>query len=122
MKYKLKINYTSLDNNLYTKNHIYEKNDIGEREYFIKSNPDIFEPIKDEVEPGIICIQNLDESLRQVDVLVVSKKLKHLSKNMEILKRLQDGNLWILDPSRILLNLSSSFVDSPKYLTVGKGI
>jgi UDPglucose 6-dehydrogenase len=79
-------------------------------------------PINDEMDSGILCIENLEESLRQIDVLVVSKKLVSLSRNMEILKSLQDGNLWILDPSRILLNLSSSFVDSPKYLTVGKGI
>jgi hypothetical protein len=78
--------------------------------------------IKDDVDSGITCIQNLEESLKCIDVLVVSKKLISLSRNMEILKRLQDGNLWILDPSRILVNLSSNFAKSRKYLTVGKGI
>jgi UDPglucose 6-dehydrogenase len=78
--------------------------------------------IKDDVDSGITCIQNLEESLKCIDVLVVSKKLISLSRNMEILKHLQDGNLWILDPSRILVNLSSNFAKSRKYLTVGKGI
>lgn len=79
-------------------------------------------PIKDKMDSGIICIQNLEESLREIDVLVVSKKLISLSKNMEVLNRLQDDSFWILDPSRILFNLSSSFGESSKYLTVGKGI
>ena len=79
-------------------------------------------PIKDEMDSGIICVSDLEESLRKIDVLVVSKNLTSLSKNIEKLKRLKEDDLWILDPSRILVNFRSNFVDSPKYLTVGKGI
>ena len=35
---------------------------------------------------------------------------------------LRNPNFWILDPSRLLLREIPELIDSPKYVTVGKGI
>jgi UDPglucose 6-dehydrogenase len=39
-----------------------------------------------------------------------------------ILNRINTGNIWILDPSRVLLELDSGLTLNSKYFTVGKGI
>jgi UDPglucose 6-dehydrogenase len=77
--------------------------------------------IKDKMDSRIIREENLEESLRDTDVLVVSKKMNDLMKNDNALKVLQRVDLWILDPARLLIGLEKNFANSPRYLTVGKG-
>lgn len=77
--------------------------------------------IKDEMDSRIVCAASLEESLQDIDVLVVNKKFSALMETPSVLKQLQNEDLWILDPSRILLELDIGFVRSPRYLTVGKG-
>lgn len=77
--------------------------------------------IKDEIDPKIICMDSLEESLSDIDVLVVSKGLQSHTKGPRVLEQLKVDNLWIIDPSRILIELDSNIGDRPRYLTVGKG-
>jgi hypothetical protein len=77
--------------------------------------------IKDRMDSRIIRVENLEESLRDLDVLVVSKKLTDLLENGNILALLKREDLWILDPSRILLKLEEDIANSLRYLTIGKG-
>lgn len=77
--------------------------------------------IKDVIDPKIICMDSLEESLSDIDVLVVSKGLQSHTKGPRVLEQLKVDNLWIIDPARILLELDSNIGDRPRYLTVGKG-
>ena len=77
--------------------------------------------IKDEMDLRIVREENLEKSLRDIDVLVVSKKMNELLNNDNVLKALQRDDLWILDPARVLIGLEKNFANSPRYLTVGKG-
>lgn len=79
-------------------------------------------PIIEEMDNRITCKETPLESITNINVLVVSKKLKALSNNDDVLERLLNKEMWILDPSRALANLDSRFEASPKWLTVGKGI
>jgi UDPglucose 6-dehydrogenase len=79
-------------------------------------------PIKDVVDSRILCINNLEESMSSIDVLVVNKSLKNHLKTPKVLEHLQKDDLWILDASRILLELNSDLIERPRYLTVGKGL
>jgi UDPglucose 6-dehydrogenase len=79
-------------------------------------------PIKDLVDSRILCINNLEESFSSIDVLVVNKSLKNHFKTPKVLEHLQRDDIWILDASRLLLELNSDLINSPKYLTVGKGL
>lgn len=78
--------------------------------------------IKEEVDPRIVSIDNIEISLDQIDVLVVSKKLISPLDNDGILANILSKDIWILDPSRHLVDLKSDFLKNPKYLTVGNGI
>jgi UDPglucose 6-dehydrogenase len=77
--------------------------------------------IKDEMDLRIVREENLEKSLRDIDVLVVSKKINELLSNDNVLKALQRDDLWILDPARVLIGFDKDFANSPRYLTVGKG-
>jgi UDPglucose 6-dehydrogenase len=77
--------------------------------------------IKDAIDPKIICMDSLEESLSDIDVLVVSKGLQSHTKGPRVLEQLKVENLWIIDPARILIELDSNIGDRPRYLTVGKG-
>ena len=79
-------------------------------------------PIRDAVDSRILCVNTLEESIRSIDVLVVNKILKNHLKTQKVLEHLQKDDLWILDASRILLELNSDLVERPRYLTVGKGL
>ena len=65
---------------------------------------------------------DIEESVRNIDVLVVNKSLKSHLKTPKVLEYLQKEDLWILDASRILLELNSELIERPRYLTVGKGL
>jgi UDPglucose 6-dehydrogenase len=78
--------------------------------------------IKDVVDSRILCVDNLEESISNIDVLVVNKILKNHLKTPKVLEQLQRYDLWILDPSRILLELNSDLIERARYLTVGKGV
>jgi hypothetical protein len=78
--------------------------------------------IKDVVDSRILCVNNLEESISNIDVLVVNKILKNHLKTSKVLEQLQRDDLWILDPSRILLEVNSDLIERSRYLTVGKGI
>lgn len=77
--------------------------------------------IKDVIDPKIICMDSLEVSLSNIDVLVVSKGLQSHTKGPRVLEQLKVDNLWIIDPARILLEFDSNIGDRPRYLTVGKG-
>ena len=77
--------------------------------------------IKDEMDLRIVREENLEKSLIDIDVLVVSKKIDGLLYNDHVLKALQREDLWILDPARVLIGLEKNFANRPFYLTVGKG-
>jgi len=78
--------------------------------------------IKDVVDSRIVGVCDIEESVRNIDVLVVNKSLKSHLKTPKVLEHLQKEDLWILDASRILLELNSDLIESPRYLTVGKGL
>ena len=69
----------------------------------------------------IVREENFEKSLRDIDVLVVSKKINELLNKDNILKVLQREDLWILDPARVLSGIEKNFANRPRYLTVGKG-
>ena len=77
--------------------------------------------IKDDLVHEILNIKSPEESLQTIEILVVSKKVYSQSNANHIAKLLSDPNLWILDPTRMLLELLPNLLDNPKYLTVGKG-
>jgi UDP-glucose 6-dehydrogenase len=77
--------------------------------------------IKEEMDSRIVCVDSIEGSLKDTDILVVSKKLRHLGNGADVLPLLQQENIWVLDPSRILIDLNKDIAKSPKYLTVGKG-
>jgi UDPglucose 6-dehydrogenase len=77
--------------------------------------------IKDEMDLRIGREENLEKSLKDIDVLVVSKKINELLNNNNVLNALQREDLWILDPARLLIGLEKNFANRPRYLTVGKG-
>jgi UDPglucose 6-dehydrogenase len=78
--------------------------------------------IKDLKDTRIFCVENIEESLKNINVLIVNKKLEMLVKSTNVIEKIEKQNVWILDPSRILLEFSMSFANNPQYLTVGKGI
>lgn len=77
--------------------------------------------IKDVIDPKIISMDSLEDSLSDIDVLVVSKGLRSHTKSPRVLEQLKVENLWILDPARILHAVDSNIGNHPRYLTVGKG-
>jgi hypothetical protein len=77
--------------------------------------------IKDKMDLRIVREENLEKSLRDIDVLVVSKQINELLNNSKILKALQREDLWILDPNRVLIGLETNFANRSRYFTVGKG-
>jgi len=77
--------------------------------------------IKDEVDPRIVSIDNIEASLDQIDVLVVSKKLISPLDFDRIVRNILSKDVWILDPSRHLIGQKLDFLKNPKYLTVGNG-
>lgn len=78
--------------------------------------------IKDDVRKEILNINSIEESIKNSEILVVSKKLYDQSNINQVAQLLSNSQLWILDPSRILLELLPNLLDNPRYLTVGKGI
>jgi UDPglucose 6-dehydrogenase len=78
--------------------------------------------IKDLKDTRIFCVEDIEESLKNINVLIVNKKLEMLVKSTNVIEKIEKQNVWILDPSRILLEFSMSFANNPQYLTVGKGI
>jgi hypothetical protein len=77
--------------------------------------------IKDEVDSRIVSIDNIEASLDQIDILVVSKKLTSPIDFDRIVANVLSRDIWILDPSRLLLDQEFNFLKNPKYLTVGNG-
>lgn len=78
--------------------------------------------IKHGIDSRIMCIENIEDSLKEIDILVVNKRLITVLNSKVVPELLQNKDLWILDASRILLELNSDFAKSSRYLTVGKGI
>ncbi len=77
--------------------------------------------IKDEMDSRMLPQENLENSLRDIDILVVSRKMNNLLNNENAIKALLREDLWILDPARVLIGLEKNFANNPRYLTVGKG-
>jgi UDPglucose 6-dehydrogenase len=78
-------------------------------------------PLKGDVDINIRCFNEPNESLEDLDILVVNKKLsKDLDSNL-LFDYFEKGRLWILDPSRLLLELNPTFLGNTRYLTVGRG-
>ena len=77
--------------------------------------------IKQGIDVRIMCVENIEESVSDIEILVVNKKLTRVVNSKVVTKLLHNKDLWILDPSRILLELNSDFVRRARYLTVGKG-
>jgi UDPglucose 6-dehydrogenase len=78
--------------------------------------------ITEEVDSRIENIKEIEESLVDIDILVVSKKMMKLLGNKNLFCTLRMQTFCILDPSRLLLPEIPELIDSPKYFTVGKGI
>jgi UDP-glucose 6-dehydrogenase len=78
--------------------------------------------IRDKVDLRIVSIDSLEASLDLIDVLVVSKKMIDLQNRDGIVASILSKDIWILDPSRVLLELKLDFLKNPKYLTVGNGL
>ena len=76
--------------------------------------------IKDEIDSRMIREENLEKSLRDIDILIVSKKMNDLLNNDDAIKALLREDLWILDPARAFIGLEKHFANSPRYLAVGK--
>jgi len=77
--------------------------------------------IKQGIDERIICVDNIEESLEEIEILVVNKKLTKVINSHVVSVLLKKKNLWILDPSRILLELNLDFAKNSRYLTVGRG-
>jgi UDPglucose 6-dehydrogenase len=77
--------------------------------------------IKAEVDSRIVSIDNIEASLDQIDILVLSKKLISPLDFERIVPHLLSRDIWILDPSRLLPDQKFDFLKNPKYLTVGNG-
>jgi UDPglucose 6-dehydrogenase len=78
-------------------------------------------PLKGVADAKIVYIEEAQESLKEIDVLIVSKKLVKTLAKFAVRDLLRREGLWILDPSRILLELVPELLWSPTYLTVGMG-
>ena len=78
--------------------------------------------ITEEVDSRIESIEEIEESLVGIDILVVTKKMIKLLDHENLFGTLRNPNFWILDPSRLLLREIPELIDSPKYVTAGKGI
>jgi UDPglucose 6-dehydrogenase len=78
--------------------------------------------IRHGIDARIMCIENIEESLKEIEILVVNKKLTKVLNSKVVPELLKNEDLWILDPSRILLELNLDFAKSSRYLTVGKAI
>jgi UDP-glucose 6-dehydrogenase len=76
----------------------------------------------EEIDSRLKYHMDIFESIKSTRILVVTKKLKAIDENPLILNRINTGNIWILDPSRVLLELDSGLTLNSKYFTVGKGI
>jgi UDPglucose 6-dehydrogenase len=78
-------------------------------------------PLKGTMEANIRCFNEPNESLEDLDILVVNKRLSK-GLHIDLLSGyLEKGRLWILDPSRLLLELNPAFLGNPRYLTEGHG-
>jgi len=78
-------------------------------------------PIKESMNSRILCVNDVEQSLHEIDVLVVSKKLQKYLSSSSVSELLENETLWILDPSRILLELNPQLLGTSRYLTVGHG-
>lgn len=78
-------------------------------------------PIKDQMDSRILCLTEIEESLRRADILVISKKLIRFSDMEKDSQLAKAKDLWILDPSRVLSSVNSKYQEQPRYLTVGRG-
>lgn len=78
-------------------------------------------PIKDQMDSRILCLTEIEESLRRADILVISKKLIRFSDMEKDSQLAKAKDMWILDPSRVLSSLNSMYQEQPRYLTVGRG-
>jgi UDPglucose 6-dehydrogenase len=78
-------------------------------------------PLQGDMDTNIRCFNEPNESLEDLDILVVNKRLSKGLQDDLLSGHLEKGRLWILDPSRLLLELNRSFLGSPRYLTVGQG-
>jgi UDPglucose 6-dehydrogenase len=78
-------------------------------------------PLKGAMEANIRCFNEPNESLEDLDILVVNKRLSKGLQTDLLSGHLENGRLWILDPSRLLLELKPAFLENPRYLTVGHG-
>ncbi len=78
-------------------------------------------PLKGAMEANIRCFNEPNESLEDLDILVVNKRLSKGLHGDLLSGHLENGRLWILDPSRLLLELNPAFLENPRYLTVGHG-
>ena len=76
---------------------------------------------KDMTDSRIKCVFDLEESVRNIDVLNLNTILKSHLKTPKVLKYNQKDYLWILDALRILLELNSDIIRKPSNLTVGIG-
>lgn len=78
-------------------------------------------PLKGVMDRNIHCFNEPNESLEDLDILVVNKRLSKGLQDDLLSGHLENGKLWILDPSRLLLELNPTFLGNPRYLTVGHG-
>lgn len=75
--------------------------------------------IDDQIRTNFAHKKSLEDSLDNIDILVVSKKMHNLELNSNILSKLVEGKFAILDPSRNLLSLDAELIHQNKYFTVG---
>lgn len=75
--------------------------------------------IDDQIRTNFAHKKSLEDSLDNIDILVVSKKMHNLELNSNILSKLIEGKFAILDPSRNLLSLDAELIHQNKYFTVG---
>ena len=78
-------------------------------------------PIKGGIDTSIHCFNEPKESLQDIDILVVNKRLSKGLQGDLLSGLLENERLWILDPSRLLLELNPDFLGNPRYITVGHG-
>jgi UDPglucose 6-dehydrogenase len=78
--------------------------------------------IAEKLDDRIFEIGSAREYLSDSDVLVVSKKLER-TESMNVTEVIQlNPGIWILDPSRVLLESEPNLLENKRYLTVGKGL
>ena len=76
--------------------------------------------ITEKYDPRIKHINDLEESIKDIDVLVVTKKLSKFESNPKVHELLSSPKFIIVDPARLLLERLPALSENRNYFAVGR--